>query len=305
MQLRTGLAALALVAGSTVGCGLRTDPSFARICIDDNASVDAGTGTDGGSDGPRVGSCENPVELPAGDDIVVRGALGGCSGTEGWCGGTGAEDVYMVPGTGEDVFIEFRPQDTNFNPVLRVVRGDPCGAGELPETEVCAPIVNSIPGRGFFDQGAEGEPYYIIVDTELGESGEYAFDLRFGESSFAGDCLDAVEEQVIQLGPGGNFVWEGRLDDVQGRLDSDCSSPGNEDLFILDLTGSGTLEASIEVLDGDIEPVLSVRERCTVESELSCGGSVTAEFEEATTALLAVDQLGVADGEYRLTVGYF
>jgi hypothetical protein len=189
--------------------------------------------------------------------------------------------------------------------VLRVIRAeDPCLEAPIESTEVCADIKNSVPGRGFYDQGNEGETYYIIVDTELGESGEYAFEVRFGEEAFAGDCLDAVEEQPIEIAKGGNFVWEASLEDVQGRLDSGCSSPGDDDIFSLVLTGGGTLQATVEVLEGDIQPIVSIRTGCGTTSELACGPSAIAGFGATTSAYLVVDQLGAANGRYRLTVDY-
>ncbi len=236
---------------------------------------------------------------------MVRGSLGGCSGTEGWCGGTGAEDVYRIASTSGDVFVDFLPTETNFNPVLRVIRAeDPCLDAPIEQTEVCADIKNSVPGRGFYDQGEPGDTYYIIVDTELGESGEYAFEVRFGDTAFAGDCIDAVEEQTIELAQGGNFQWEASLEDAQGRVDSGCSAPGDDDIFALVLTGGGTLNATVEVLEGDIEPIVSVRTGCGTETELACGGSAVAGFAGTTTAYLVVDQLGAANGRYKLNVDY-
>jgi hypothetical protein len=294
-----------------LGCGLRSDPDYSPVCVDDSivAGDTGGTG-DTGDTGtpvePRYGSCDDPIDLPAGQTIVVRGSLGGCSGTQGWCGGTGAEDVYRIGSVSGDVFVDFLPQETNFNPVLRVIRGeDPCVEAPLESTEVCAAIKNSVPGRGFFDQGVEGETYYIIVDTELGESGEYAFEVRFGDEAFAGDCLDALDEQAIELATGGNFVWEADLEDEQGRVDSSCSAPGNDDIFALVLTGGGTLQATVEVLEGDIQPIVSVRTGCGTSTELTCGPTVSTGFGSSSSAYLVVDQLGAANGRYRLTVDYF
>lgn len=287
-----------------LGCGLRSDPDYSPVCVDDSMAVGTGE-TGGGTVEPRYGSCEDPIDLPAGKTIVVRGSLGGCSGVEGWCGGTGAEDVYRIGSVSGDVFVDFIPQETNFNPVLRVVRTeDPCLDVPIEATEVCADIKNSIPGRGFYDQGAPGQTYYIIVDTELGESGEYAFEVRFGEQAFADDCLDAVEEQAIELATGGNFVWEASLEAQQGRIDSGCSAPGDEDIFNLALTGPGTLHASVEVLAGDIQPIVSIRTGCGTATELACGPSATASFGTTTSAYLVVDQLGAAKGRYRLTLDY-
>ncbi|HVH97481.1 MAG TPA: hypothetical protein VM869_02180 [Enhygromyxa sp.] len=291
-----------------LGCGLRSDPDYSPVCVDDSM-VAAGTGDTGDTGGmtvePRYGSCEDPIDLPSDQTIVVRGSLGGCSGIEGWCGGTGAEDVYRIGSVSSDVFVDFIPQETNFNPVLRVVRAeDPCLEAPIEETEVCADIKNSVPGRGFFDQGSPGDTYYIIVDTELGESGEYAFEVRFGSDAFEGDCLDALEEQPIELATGGNFVWEASLEDEQGRLDSGCSSPGDDDIFALVLTGPGTLQATVEVLEGDIQPIVSIRTGCGTATELACGPSAIAGFGATTSAYLVVDQLGAANGRYRLNVDY-
>ncbi|PRQ04844.1 hypothetical protein [Enhygromyxa salina] len=307
MTLRVGLASLGLAA-CLLGCGLRTDPDYSPVCVDDSTIAgtgDTGTGDTGGiPTAPRVGSCQDPIDLPAGDTIVVRGSLGGCSGVEGWCGGTGAEDVYRIGSVSGDVFVDFLPQETNFNPVLRVVRGeDPCAEGGIEESEVCADIVNSVPGRGFYDQGG-GDTYFIIVDTELGESGKYAFEVRFGDQAFEGDCYDAVEEQAIELMPGGNFVWEASLEPKQGRLDSTCSAPGDEDIFDLVLTGGGTVTATVEAIEGDIVPIVSLRNDCATESELSCGPSTSANFGSSTTTYLVVDQLGAGKGRYRLSVNF-
>ena len=301
-----GLASLGITAACLLGCGLRSDPDYSPVCVDNSVAVSETGETGGAVLEPRSGSCEAPIDLPAGQTIIVRGSLGGCSGTQGWCGGTGAEDVYRIGSVADDVFVDFLPQATNFNPVLRVIRADdPCETAPIEATEVCADIKNSVPGRGFFDQGAVGEVYYIIVDTELGESGNYAFELRFGEQAFKNDCLDAVEEQAIELGKGGNFVWEADLVGEQGRIDSGCSAPGDEAIFPLVLTGGGTLNASVEVVSGDIEPILSIRSGCGTAGELSCGSQeASANFGASTTAYLVVDQAGVAKGRYRLNVDY-
>jgi hypothetical protein len=312
MNPRVGLASIGFASACLLGCGLRTDPDFTPVCVDNNMVAVDGTGDTGDTGGtgdtgtfvPRSGSCEDPIDIPAGETIVVRGSLGGCSGTEGWCGGSGAEDVYRIGSVANDVFIDFLPTETNFNPVLRVVRGDPCEEGTPEVSEVCADIVNSIPGRGFYDEGGANDVYYIIVDTELGESGEYAFEVRFGESAFEGDCFDELEEQVIELSIGGNFAWEGPLEAKQGRLDSGCSAPGDEDVFSVVVNDPGKLTATVEVLDGDIEPIVSIRTDCATTTEQSCGAVAERSFNAGTSALLVVDQLGVGEGRYRLNVDY-
>ncbi len=255
---------------------------------------------------PRKGSCQDPIDIPAGQNIVVRGSLGGCSGAEGWCGGTGAEDVYRIASVNSDVLVNFLPQETNFNPVLRVVTGeDPCAVGIIEESPICADITNSVPGRGFFNTGNDDELYYIIVDTELGASGDYGFEVSFGDDALIGNCLDAVdEENAIELAAGGEFVWEDELQDKQGRIDSACGAPGEEHIFPLVLTGGGTLNASVEVLEGDIEPIVSIRSECNTASEQACGPTANVNFGGSVTRYLAVDQLGAAKGRYRLTVTY-
>ena len=315
-RLMNRLALLGCSAALLLGCGLRSDTDFVPVCVDSSGMAGGGSGTDGTGDTdgtdtndgtPRLGSCQNPIDIPSGQSIVVRGSLGGCSGTEGWCGGSGGEDVYRINGVHSDVFIDFRPQETDFNPVLRVVRGDPCGDGPVEESEVCAPIVNSIPGRGFYDQGGVNDLYYIIVDTELGETGKYAFDLRFGEDASQDDCLAALDEQAIEIGPGGNFQWEASLEAEQGRLDSECTSPGSEHIFPLVITGAGTLSASVSVIEGDPEtfmPIVSIRTSCATPTELSCGESAVANFGGTTNRLLVVDQRGVGSGRYLLNVDY-
>ncbi|MFV8750303.1 hypothetical protein ACNOYE_07110 [Nannocystaceae bacterium ST9] len=314
----TRLVGLASIIAMLAGCGLRTDPDFQPICKDEGLVADGGSetaGTDDATDDatddgpvgtPRLGSCENPIDMPVGETLIVRGNLGGCSGTEGWCGGSGGEDVYRVPSTSEDIFIDFLPQETNFNPVLRVVRGDPCAEATVVDSEVCADITNSVPGRGFYDQGGDADQYFVIVDTELGDAGDYAFQVRFGEDAFGADCEGAFEEQAIELSAGGNFVWEANLEEKQGRLDSGCIAPGDDDVFELILTGGGTLNAVVEVLEGgeEFQPIASIRTDCGTTTELSCGATASASFGETTNALLVVDQLGAARGRYRLTVTY-
>jgi hypothetical protein len=301
---------LAGLAACLFGCGLRTDPDYNPVCVDDAGVADETAETDGGTETgsvplvPRSGSCEDPIDLPVGQTVIVRGSLGGCSGIEGWCGGSGAEDVYRLGSLPGDVFVEFLPQETNFNPLLRVVRAeDPCVETTTLESEVCAPIVNSIPGRGFFDQG-DSATYYIIVDTELGEAGDYAFEVRFGNDAFQTECEDAMEEQTIELMAGGNFVWEADLEDIQGRVDSGCSAPGDEDIFNVILTGAGNLQASVEVLEGDIQPIVSIRAECRTTSEVSCGPTAGINVGSSDNAYVVVDQLGAAKGRYRLTVNY-
>ncbi|WP_172302726.1 hypothetical protein [Pseudenhygromyxa sp. WMMC2535] len=317
MTPRVGLASIGLLGCCLIGCGLRTDPDYTPVCVDsadgvaDSGGTDETAGTDDGDEGgsgeARAGSCQNPIDLPSGEPIVVRGQLGGCSGTEGWCGGSGGEDVYRIGSVTSDVFIDFRPQETEFNPVLRVVREDPCEPGTVEASEVCADIVNSIPGRGFYDQGGEGDVYYIIVDTELGQSGAYAFDLRFGEEASQDECMSFLEEQAIELDVGGQFLWEDALEEDQGRLDSGCSAPGAELVFPVYLDQDGTLEAEVTSLEAEeegFEPIVSIRTACGTPTEMSCGSTAVAGFGGATTALLVVDQLGVTGGRFSLDVRF-
>ena len=106
--------------------------------------------------------------------------------------------------------------------------------------------------------------------------------------------------------PGGNFVWEASLDAKQGRLDSGCGAPGDEDIFELILTGGGSVVATVERIEGDEDfvPTISLRDDCGTATELACGDTVSRSFGSSATAYLVVDQTGAADGRYRLTVNY-
>ena len=51
-------------------------------------------------------------------------------------------------------------------------------------------------------------------------------------------------------------------------------------------------------------PTVSLRSDCGTSTEASCGPAVQAQFGTSTTAYLVVDQVGAAEGRYRLTVDY-
>ena len=77
---------LAALGVCLLGCGLRTDPEYTPVCVDDNGvAADDTAGTEDGTDTntedsgvplvPRSGSCEDPIDLPAGQTVIVRGSL--------------------------------------------------------------------------------------------------------------------------------------------------------------------------------------------------------------------------------------
>jgi hypothetical protein len=292
-------------------CGLRTDPDSTLVCVDDDDSMATGTG---GFE-PRIGSCLDPFDLPL-MPLNVQGQIGGCSDIDGWCGGSGPEDVYRLITTVNpiDVTVDFRPDQTTIDPVMRVVRspiGEACAEAAIIDQGICAPIVNELSKRHFLIE--VGFEYYLIVDSGHGEAGEYGFDITYGVGPLVeNECFAEIEEQQINLGLGGQFVWEASLDDGQGILDGFCGGPGAEAIFAVNTTSAGTLVASV-LGDSGLEPMLSVRPACAAGSELNCDSS-TAQLDHsanlayavpgATTVYLVVDQLGVEGGSYTLNVGY-
>lgn len=293
---------LCLIVG---GCGLRSTPEGSLICSDDDDAEDTGGEA-------RSGSCENPIVLPY-QALTVKGRLGGCSGSDGWCGADrGPEDVYLLsfPAVG-DAVVSIDPDGTTFSPTLRVVKHDdsdpefdPCAAPPVGVTEVCAPEADS---RASWPSFLEAGDYYIIVDSEgYAADMEYEFEIAFGQSVVPEDCPKLPD--TIVLGTGGVYQWEDTLARGQGRLDGNCHAPGAEHTWNLQLKSGGLLRASV-VGQGDLEPVLGVRPKCSGKKEIICDASTassgTSNIELPLAAgnyLLNLDQQSVTGGAYTLTV---
>lgn len=293
---RTMPAAFALLALDAAvltalwGCGLRTDPdSSAPICIE-------GEDTDGE---PRTGSCEMPIDVPT-QEIVVQGQLGGCDGASGWCGrDSGPEDVYriMTPNA-VDMHVRFNPAETEFIPTLRVLGGatgtvDPC-TFDISQSDVCTPDA-SLRERWSW-KAQEGETF-IIVDG-VGAGGKYEFEISYGVSNF-GDC---EAEEVIAMDYDVAVTRVGTLEPVQGRYDSLCQTPGDDRLYTVQLPGPGTLTATVETADG--AGIVSIRNGCAANTELTCGASASEFFDSAGTVNVVLDSTGVDGGNFSLVLNY-
>ncbi len=294
--IRTMPAALALLALDAAaltalwGCGLRTDPdSSAPVCIE-------GEDTDGE---PRTGSCEAPIDVPAGE-IIVQGQLGGCDGANGWCGRDGGpEDVYRIATPNPiDMHVRFNPAETDFIPTLRILGGaagtvDPC-TFEVSQSDVCTPDASLRERWSWLAQPGET---YIIVDG-AGGGGKYEFEITYGVGAF-GEC---EAEEIIAMEYDVAVTRVGTFEAVQGTYDGACQTPGDDRLFTVQLPGPGTLTATAETASGD--GIASIRTGCAGNTEQSCGVVAQQFFDSAGTANVVVDSTGVDGGNYSLVLRY-
>src|SRR5690606_36775519 len=85
----------------------------------------------------------------------------------------------------------------------------------------------------------------------------------------------ANEEEVIRLGRGGVYSWEATLPEGQGWIDGKCGGPGTEDKFIVRLIEGGTLNVTVEALDGDWTPIVNIARGpgCAGESGIRCAAA--------------------------------
>lgn len=303
-------ATLAVAVAGGLACGLRTDPgSGVGVCVSQN---------DGDTDGqPRAGSCTNPIEVTYVSGEIISGNLGGCSEGSSWCGGSGGEDYYLYRPHRGDVRVTFLPVDEDpVEPVLRVIKvpqgASPCGSIADVDTQVCAPITETEDARNWYAGGVEFE-HYIVVDSQSGSSGNYKMRLDYGLGPVSEDCNEQIanEEEVIRLGRGGVYTWEASLPSGQGWIDSKCGGPGTEDKFIVRMIEGGTLNVTVEPLDGDWTPIVNITRGpgCAGESGIRCmqaegpGGFANVSFSSSgeTTRFIVVDQAGVSGGRYLMT----
>lgn len=310
---------LTLVCGA---CGLRTDPAGELICVEPGDEDGTETGTDTGSE-PESGSCEAPTELPWAT-FEVHGNLGGCSDASGWCGGSGGEDYYKIvaPADALDVVVEFDPQGTDIDPVLRVVRiplGDdarPCELDEVDTVEsewqgemICAPLVTDDARYAFFAQ--PGYDYYLIVDSHARSAGAYEFSFEYGVAAVGELCLQNVPEELVPptLSSGQSIELSGSLDARQGHFDHAdvaCTAIGHEHVIPISITAPGTFTARVTSWSGAEPPVLGLTQGCSPHFELDCGTvdldgalpEVSAVFNTAIDTYLIVDQAAAEGGDY-------
>lgn len=264
----------ALVVSSAIAimasCGFRTDPnSGALIC------VDANDGTETGDFEP--GTCGNPILMEVVEGRVARGYIGGCSETEGFCDASGGEQVFKIIWPGVlDITLNFNPSATEINPIMRIVEvpsGDelPCDTSLEAVELTCGPIVTEIPGRSFYTRG--GYDYYVIIDSENGEAGEYEFQMVTGWQATGTACLEQAEVEPIVLGFGGLYGWTATLPEGHGLVGSggDCIAPGAEDVFALQILEPGYFHVNATATDGGPPPVLSLRTSgCGGANQVAC-----------------------------------
>ncbi|HWB73912.1 MAG TPA: hypothetical protein VG755_03130 [Nannocystaceae bacterium] len=296
---RHGLAALVLgLAG--IGCGLRSDPLFEGELLE-AGNMDAEEGESGPSTGPS--ECDEPAVMPF-ENVTVRGHLdGGRGGEQGWCGQDGGpEKVYsLTPAFSTDVIFAVTEADTPLT--LRVIE-DGCSDGE-GITRICANDFVEQP-RHFFAQA--GHTYSVIVDSDVGAEGDFAFSVTYGWPSLT-DC--PIHDEVILQQPGGSFQWYNDFGRGQGMVDGACGGAGRENMFKIQVDYTGGMYAEVTSSDG-FEPVISLRTSCAAISELKCSSAAANGYATLDWYLdapggeyyLVVDQVGYAGGSYGLNV-YF
>ncbi len=289
-----------LVLGlAAVGCGLRSDPLFEGQLLDASAE-----GDDVDESGPEPGKseCDEPAIMPF-ENVTVRGRLEGNGGEQGWCGQDGGpEKVYsLTPAYSTDVI--FAVTESEVPLTLRVIE-DGCSDGE-GITRICAnDFVEQ--SRHFF--ALAGHTYSVIVDSDPGAEGDFAFDVVYGWPALT-DC--PVHDEVILQQPGGSFVWYNEFGRGQGMADGACGGAGRENMFKIQVDYPGTMYAEVSATDG-FEPVISLRTNCAAISELTCTSAEANGYATMNYFLdvpggdyyLVVDQVGYAGGSYGLTV-YF
>jgi hypothetical protein len=281
-----------------VGCGLRSDPLFEGELVDAGESNDddVESGSEGGDS-----ECDAPAEMPL-QNVTVRGTISGGGGEQGWCGQDGGgEKVYrLTPTFNTDVTLVITEAASPLT--LRVIE-DGCG-GDEGITRVCAnDFVDA--SRHFLAQA--GHVYSIIVDSDQGASGEFAFDVIYGWPTLE-QCT--VHDEPILQQPGGSFVWYNDFGRGQGDADGLCGGAGRENMFHIQTSYTGNMYAEVSASDG-FEPVVSIRTNCAAVSELTCSSAPANGFTSSQWLLegggdyyLAVDQVGYLGGSYSLSV-YF
>lgn len=294
MTLRR-LAAVALAL--SWGCGLRSDPLFEGVLLDEGS--DEGDPNDSGDD---PAACDSPIAMPA-MNVTVTGQLKGDSQQGGWCGSdNGPEIVYelLAPYTTD---IAFTVTQSDAPLTLRVEEGV-CGSDAA--AKICATDFQT-QSRHFLALG--GTTYYITVDTDSANGTKFEFDVVYGWPALT-DC--PIHEMPIVQEPGGSFQWFNDFGKSQGQVDGFCGGPGRENMFAVTPTYPGNMYASVTG-NGGFSPVISLRTNCAAVSELICqaagpNGSVEANVfmdpAVSPTYYVEVDQVGYDGGSYELVVSF-
>jgi len=293
----------AAIAMALSGCGLRSDPLFEGV------ELEEGEGESGEDDGPSGGACDAPVAMPVMPMFTVKGDLSGDDRQGGWCGSDdGPEIVYeLLAPYNTDISLTLLSSDV---PLTLRVDEDACGDEDA--TKICATDFDtaSMTGvsRHFLAQG--GRTYYITIDTDDPDGGNFEFQVLYGWPVLA-ECT--IHETAIIQEPGGSFQWFNDFGRSQGDSDGLCGGAGRENMFFVQTSYVGNMYVNVVGADG-FEPVISIRTSCAAVSELVCeagspNGSVDASWfidqpGPESQYYVAVDQVGYDGGSYELYVAF-
>lgn len=292
------------IAVALSGCGLRSDPLFEGVELDDEGEV--GESAD---DGPSGGACESPVAMPDQTMFTVKGDLEGRNRQGGWCGkDDGPEIVYeLLAPYNTDISLTLLSSDV---PLTLRVEEDACGDDDA--AKICATDFDTGSPTGvsrhFLAQG--GRTYYITIDTDDPDGGKFEFQVLYGWPVLT-EC--PVHDTPIIQEPGGSFQWFNDFGRSQGDADGLCGGAGRENMFYVQTSYVGNMYVDVVGADG-FEPVISIRTNCAAVSELVCeaGGansSINASWfidspGEVPGYYVAVDQVGYEGGSYELYVAF-
>jgi len=318
--------AVMCAVGSSLGCGLRTVPIF-EASTDSFGSTDSETDSDtdessGSEDSGEcvpmarmegdMGTCMNPIPLPTTDSSAQGTLCGPGLYGDAACGPDGGlEDVYHFrPTVGSDVTISFDPAGTDFSPTVRVLEYY-CPLDE-GATKMCATdhFEGSEPDPRHFFAGGNRD-YYIYIDSEDGNGGDYRFSLTLGPPPIE-QC--DVHTELIQQVSGSVFQWSNDFTAGGGRVDTGCQGgAGPENMFELAATYPGNVYIDLIGSNG-FRPATSIRTGCGVTTELTCTtdaingtpgiASLTYFLPGAGTYYVVADSLGLTGGSYNLSVAF-
>jgi hypothetical protein len=317
--------AVVCAVGSSLGCGLRTVPIF-EASTDSLGSTDSETDSDteqssGSDDGGEcvpmarmegdMGTCMNPIELPTTDSSAQGTLCGQGLYGDAACGPDGGlEDVYhFKPTVGSDVTISFDPAGTDFPPSVRILEYECMLDAGRPK--MCS--------NDFFDGDASdprhflaigNRDYYIHVDSEDGNGGDYRFSVTLGPPPLE-QC--EVHTETIYQSSGSVFQWQNDFPAGSGRVDSGCQGIGGENMFTLSASYPGNMYIDVIGSNGH-RPLISVRSGCGATTELDCTtdaingtpgiASLVYFIPGPGTYYIVADNLGLSGGTYDLSVAF-
>jgi hypothetical protein len=297
MRVGTWSSILAATVAATiaVGCGIRTNPLDHPVLP-----------------GTSLSSCDEPEELVPLEDTVLRGSLSGSGEVFGWCGADdGIEDVYVLDmQNNRDLTLRVL-DESEFVPTIRVEE-DVCGQESARGeglTRLCTSEATSDDPRHVLL--LKGHRYFVTIDSTSGSGGNYAVEITWANTPLS--SCDPHPETIVQA-PGTQFLWNNSFSRGQGRVDSQCGGPGQEDMFKIRTSYTGYVWISVNGSNGFL-PLVSLRRGCGGVTEMACSpgldepatayASIDGYFlDEIRDYYVVVDQVGVDGGRYDLAV-YF